>query len=180
MRGGTVDLGETIMITDERRADLYPQPDEVGESDTWSLPLMQGKTLEIDAAFLGVASARQDKHNHAGTFAPKGRRCPACRWYEPRIFKVTETGKYLLYTLGCSNLPGEVDVPRYRYAADAHEAIFNMATNDAEHGTRFLTTPAKMMFLMAAQHDATLAAALLDGHWVDSLKLDSSAVWRTT
>jgi len=168
------------MITDDRRAELYPQPDEVGESDTWRLPLVQEKELELNAEFLGVASARQDKHNHSGEFAPKGRRCPACRWYEPRIFRVIATGKYLLYTLGCSNLPGEIDVPRYRYAADAHEAIFNMATHDAEKGTRFLTTPAKMMFLMAAENDPAIAEALLAGNWVSSLEEHHSTVWRTT
>lgn len=167
------------MITDERRAELYPQPDEVGESDTWHLPLMHGD-LDLTGTFLGVASARQDKHNHAGRFAPKGRRCPACRWYEPRIFRVEGNGKFLLYTLGCSDIPGEVDVPRYRYAADAHEAIFNMATHDPEKNTRFLTTPAKMMFLMAAEHDETIADALLAGNWVNTLETPNSQVWRTS
>jgi hypothetical protein len=178
MRGGTVDLGETIMITDARRAELYPQPDEVGESDTWHLPLKSG-TLDFDATFLGVASARQDKHNHEGEHAPKGRRCPACRWYEPRIFKIADNGKYLLYTLGCSDIPGEIDVPRYRYAADAFEAIFNMATHDPDKNTRFLTTPAKMMFLMAAEHDDAVADALVAGAWVESLETNTQ-VWRTS
>lgn len=168
------------MITDERRAELYPQENEIGDTDVWDLPLLHGKELTINAMFIGVASARQDKHNHAGRFAPAGRRCPACRWYEPRIFKITETGKYLLYTLGCSDLPDEVDVPRYRYATDAHQAIFDMATHDPEKNTRFLTTPAKMMFLMAADHDAAIAEALIDGGWVDSLELSSAPVWRTS
>lgn len=168
------------MITDERRADLYPQEDEVGESDTWRLPLLSDKELVFEGDFLGVASARQDRHNHAGDFAQKGRRCPACRWYEPRIFKIKDTGKYLLYTLGCSEVPGEIDVPRYRYAVDAFEAVFNMATHDSEKSTRFLTTPARMMFLMAAEHDPAIADALIAGNWVESLEHGSSAVWRTT
>lgn len=167
------------MITDERRADLYPQPDEIGDCLVWELPLLHDKTLEVEAVFLGVATARQDKHTHGGEFTPKGRRCPACRWYEPRIFKVTESGKYLLYTLGCSDLPGEVDVPRYRYAADAHEAIFNMATHDAEKNTRFLTTPARMMFLIAAEHDKSIADALVDGGWVSRLTSDHESAWRS-
>lgn len=166
------------MITDERRAELYPQPDEVGESDTWHLPLAH-ETLDLSGTFLGVASARQDKHNHPGKFAPKGRRCPACRWYEPRIFRVDGNGKFLLYTLGCSDIPGEIDVPRYRYATDAHEAIFNMATHDPEKNTRFLTTPARMMFLMAAEHDPSIAEALLAGGWVESLETNTQ-VWRTS
>lgn len=167
------------MITDARRAELYPQPDEIGDHDTWHLPLLHEGTLDLDAVFLGVASARQDKHNHAGEFADRGRRCPACRWYEPRIFRVGDSGKYLMYTLGCSDVPGEVDVPRYRYAADAHEAIFNMATHDSEKSTRFLTTPARMMFLMAAEHDRAIAEALLEGHWVKSLE-SNPQVWRTS
>ena len=176
-----MDLGELItMITDDHRASLYPQPDEVGDRFIWELPLLHDKTLEIEAVFLGVSTARQDKHTHSGEFTPKGRRCPACRWYEPRIFKVTESGKYLLYTLGCSDLPGEVDVPRYRYAADAFEAIFNMATHDPEKNTRFLTTPARIMFLMAAEHDEGIADALIAGNWVPSLGLGHDPVWRTT
>lgn len=175
-----MDLGDAIMITDERRAELYPQPDEVGESDTWHLPLMgNSQALDVSGTFLGVASARQDKHNHPGRFAPRDRRCPACRWYEPRIFRIEGNRKYLLYTLGCSDMPGEIDVPRYRYAADAFEAVFNMATHDAEHNTRFLTTPAKMMFLMAAEHDEAIADALIAGGWVESLDIGSQ-VWRTT
>lgn len=168
------------MITDERRAELYPQEDEIGDQDTWRLPLQDGKILEIDAVFLGVASARQDKHNHSGEHAPEGRRCPACRWYEPRIFKVSDSGKYLLYTLGCSDLPGEIDVPRYRYAADAFEAVFNMATHDPEKNTRFLTTPARMMFLKASEHDPALGEALLSGGWVKSLEHDDRSTWRVS
>lgn len=175
-----MDLGElTTMITDERRAELYPQEDEVGEADVWHLPLMHGKTIDVDGTFLGVASARQDKHNHAGEHAPQGRRCPACRWYEPRIFKIEGNGKYLLYTLGCSDLPDEIDVPRYRYATDAFEAIFNMATHDAEKNARFLTTPARLMFLMAAEHDEAIADALIAGGWVESLDREGGAAWRT-
>lgn len=167
------------MITDARRSELYPTPDEVGEEDTWHLPLLRAGTLDLDAVFLGVASARQDRHNHPGEFAPADRRCPACRWYEPRIFRISDSGKYLVYTLGCSDMPGEVDVPRYRYAADAYEVIFNMSTIDEVTGNRFLTIPAKQMFLMAAEHDPDIAEALISGHWVSSLT-PSTEVWRTT
>lgn len=168
------------MITDERRTELYPQEAEIGDEGAWDLPLQDGKTLEIDAVFLGVSTARQDKHNHSGEHVPEGRRCPACRWYEPRLFKISDSGKYLLYTLGCSDLPGEIDVPRYRYAADAFEVIFNMATHDPRKNTRFLTTPARMMFLAAADHDPAIADALIAGGWVDSLKRDNGPAWRSS
>lgn len=153
------------MITDDRRTELYPQDDEVGETDIWDLPLEHDKDLEVRGIFLGVASARQDKHNHGGDFTPPGRRCPACRWYEPRIFR--ETGserRYVLYTLGCSNMPGETDRPRFRFAADAHEAIFIMSTPKGD--TRFLTAPAMKMFEMAAGHDIEIKKAL-DQQWTD-------------
>lgn len=171
------------MITDARRAELYPQPDEAGEHDTWVLPLLDGE-LEITGTFIGVASARQDKHSHSGPAAPPETRCPACRWYEPRVFRIDETGKYLLYTLGCSDIPGETDIPRYRYAANAHEVIFNMATQHEESGTRFLTTPARLMFRMAANHDPDIAEALTSGGWIPSGGRRTPAhgtghVWRT-
>ncbi len=169
------------MITDDIRAELYPQADEVGENAVWVLPLghvrvtgsgsgtdEDDRTLEIDGIFLGVATARQDRHNHGGDFAPEGRRCPKCRWFEPRVFReLTGKRRYVMYTLGCSNMPGETDRPRYRFAADAHEAIFVMSTVDNERGTRFLSAPAQRMFDMAAQYDLDIAAALRES-WSDS------------
>jgi hypothetical protein len=151
------------MITDARRTKLYPQPDEVGEEDTWLLPLDHGGELEVFGVFLGVASARQDKHNHGGRFTPQDRRCPACRWYEPRIFRETDGARrYVLYTLGCSDMPGETDRPRYRYASDAHEAIFTMSTPKGD--TRFLTAPARSLFEMAARRDDEIRQAL-ENQW---------------
>lgn len=147
------------MITDEARACLYPQADEVGDDLEWNLPLEHGSTLLVSGIFLAVASARQDKHNHGGAFTPPGRRCPACRWYEPRLFRET-TGarRYVLYTLGCSEMPGESDRPRYRYGADAYEAIFTMSTPKGD--TRFLTGPAMALFRMAAERDDEIREAL--------------------
>jgi hypothetical protein len=151
------------MITDPHRTELYPQPDEVGEEFDLDLPLEHG-SLPVHGVFLGVASARQDKHNHAGEFTPGGRRCPACRWYEPRLFRETAPPRrYVLYTLGCSNMPGETDRPRYRFAEDAYEAIFTMSTPSGD--TRFLTAPAMALFKMAALHDVEIKEAL-DRQWV--------------
>jgi hypothetical protein len=167
------------MITDELRADLYPQADEVGEEAVWELPLGEifaapgrdpdahhGGFLTVDGVFIGVATARQDKHNHAGPFAPRERRCPGCRWFEPRIFReLTGKRRYVMYTLGCSNMPGESDRPRYRYANDAFEAIFVMSTEkDDGSGARFLSGPAQRMFDMAAQQDPEIAHAL-ESQW---------------
>lgn len=153
------------MITDKRRTELYPQLDEVGEEFDIDLPLSHG-VLPFQGVFLGVASARQDKHNHGGPHPPYGRRCPACRWYEPRIFRETGgTRRYVLYTLGCSDLPGETDQPRYRYADDAYEAIFIMSTPSTDGDSRFLTAPARRMFQMAAGNDEEIKEAL-SRQWV--------------
>lgn len=163
------------MITDSARTELYPQEDEVGDSLRWDLPLNHGG-LEFEGIFLGVASARQDRHAHGGEFTPPGRRCPACRWYEPRIFRET-TGahRYVLYTLGCSDLPGETDRPRYRYAADAYEAIFIMSTPKGD--TRFLTSPAMRMFEMAAVRDDEIEEALAR-QWVTDEAPVQTHRWR--
>lgn len=164
------------MITDDARAELYPQPDEVGEDLVWELPLSYGK-LTVEGVFLGMASARQDKHNHAGQYPPQGRRCPACRWYEPRLFREGDgERRYVLYSLGCSDLPHETDRPRYRYAADADEAIFSMST--PKDGTRFLTAPAMSMFRMAAGYDPDIAEAL-ERQWTgDEPDLTGAPLWR--
>lgn len=175
------------MITDDRRAELYPQDDEVGEEAVWELPLGMIDTtnwdepanhLTVDGVFLGVATARQDKHNHPGPTAPPGRRCPACRWFEPRVFRELSGAKrYVMYTLGCSNMPGESDRPRYRYANDAHEAIFVMSTVNDDTGNRFLSSPAQRMFEMAGQWDMDIAQALAS-QWTTAAPADE-ARWQS-
>jgi hypothetical protein len=159
------------------RDELYPQPDEVGDTDVWKLPLTYGE-LEVEAVFLGVSSSRQDGHSHSGDVVTDDRPCKRCRWFEPRIFR--ETGgerRYVLYTLGCSDVPGEKDFIRYKYARDAYEAVANMKTPHRETGKRAIVGVTKRMFEMAAAFDTDLKTALEADGVLPAV--DDNRTWRS-
>jgi hypothetical protein len=143
------------------RADLYPQPDEVGETDVWELPTMNG-TIFVEGTFLGSATSQQESHSHAGETVPDDRKCPRCRWFEPRIFWEQDRSRYVLYTIGCSDVPGEVDFIRFRFGRDAHEAITSMMTPHPVTGVRGIVGVTKRMFEEAAKHDTHLLSALTE------------------
>lgn len=142
------------------RDELYPQPDEAGDQDLWKLPL-DFKVLEVEAQFLGVASSQQDGHSHPGEVVTDDRKCARCRWFEPRIFREsTGERRYVLYTIGCSDVPGEKDFVRYKYARDAYEAVANMKTPHPVTGVRAIVGVTKRMFEQAAELDPELKTAL--------------------
>lgn len=159
------------------REELYPQSDETGEEDLWRLPLTHGD-LEIEARFLGVASSQQDGHSHPGETVIDSRKCSRCRWFEPRIFRETSgERRYILYTIGCSDVPGETDFIRYKYARDAYEAVANMKTPHPQTGVRAIVGVTKRMFEQAAAFDTDLKAALeADGALPTA---DDTRTWRT-
>jgi hypothetical protein len=152
-------MGEQIMERINRN-EQYPQPDEAGDIAVWTLPLAYGE-LEIEAQFLGVASSQQDGHSHPGEIVTDNRKCARCRWFEPRIFRETDgERRYILYTVGCSDVPGEKDLIRYRYARDGYEAVANMKTPHPVTGVRAIVGVTKRLFEQAASFDSELKTAL--------------------
>jgi hypothetical protein len=160
------------------RDELYPQPDEVGEEDTWGLPLAYGE-LSIEAKFLGTASSQQDSHSHPGETVTDNRKCARCRWFEPRIFREAQGDRrYILYTIGCSDVPGEKDLIRYRYARDGYEAVAAMKTPHPSTGVRAIVGVTRRMFEQAAPFDSELKSALeADGVLVND---EDTRTWRTS
>ena len=149
-------------MTYKQGSDDYPMDEDVGTITDWVLPLAGGD-LRFRGQFLGWATSKQDTHSHAGAFAPDSRKCPGCRWFEPRLFRESDGDRrFVLYTVGCSDVPGEVDHIRYRFARDAHEAVFTM-TASRRQGTgpgRFLSAPARGMFDQAVRFESEIATAL--------------------
>jgi hypothetical protein len=167
------------MTADDRYTDDYPQPDEVGSTAAWELPLMEGGTLKTTAEFLGMATSQQDVHSHPGDYVPDNRPCPACRWFEQRIFR--ETGaerRYLIYTISASDLPGEVDRIRFRWAKDAYEAVFVVSVpNQWSAGKRFLPGQVRQTLEMAAERDPGIGEALAG--YETQTRSRSDQGWRT-
>lgn len=143
------------------RAELYPQDDEVGETDVWDLPTMNG-AISVNGRFLGSATSQQEDHSHPGEVVTDDRKCARCRWFEPRIFWDAIAKRYVLYTIGCSDVPGEVDLIRIRYGRDAYEAITSMMTPHPVTGIRGIVGVTRRMFDTAARLDPFLRTALVE------------------
>lgn len=141
-----------------------PGPDQVGVEGSWVLPGEDGEPVRLEGAFLGMSSSHRYRHTaHEGEFAPRGERCSACRWFEPRIFR--ETGgmeRFLLHHTGVSGAPGETDRIRVEYALTATEVIEVLVTRRTLAGgaqETFLTTPAARVLAQASGFDDELHEA---------------------
>lgn len=145
-----------------------PVARHAGQRGSWELPVgREGavKTL-ADATFLGFGSTERSRHvNHVDSdYAPPKVKCPACRWYESRLFKVHETAEkshYLVHHVGASVVPGEVDWCRFEEAYSGHAVIelftVRPSPDDLDrHGrqrTPFLTRPGADLLALAAGFD---------------------------
>lgn len=137
----------------------YPGPSDVGIFGTWTVPV-EGGTERVQALLIGTASTRQTRHSHAGEHVPDRRPCPACRWFEVRIFEhgFNQTG-YTVATTGASDIPGESDRGRVQYARDAFEAV-HMLSSPGDGANRFLSAPVRDALEQAARTDQAVAEAL--------------------
>lgn len=142
---------------------LYPDDHDLGVTRKWSLPRQDSPAhLIVSAQFIGLGTSQEDVHSHSGPVLTDDRRCLACRWFEARLFLTKEEDqRYLLYKVGASNIPGEVDRIRYRHAKDAFEAVLFMSVpHNTDPKARFLGAPAKDMFITAGAFDDAIGQAL--------------------
>lgn len=137
----------------------YPDMSYVGTWGTFQVPGESG--LEsVRARLIGLASTRQDRHTHAGDRVADSRPCPACRWFEVRVFQhgFGETG-YTVATAGMSDLPGETDRGRVQSARDAFEAV-HLLSSPGDGGRRFLSAPVRDALEQASGIDPDTSTAL--------------------
>lgn len=159
--------------TDSVTASLPGDP-EVGQSGTWNLPLTddqdQTDVLTFTGRFLGVWSSRRPYHSrHDGQFADPGERCSACRWFEPRIFRVDdadpgaplERDGYVVHYVGGTIVPGEVMRCRADKVATANEVLEVLTTRRGDKAP-FLTVPAARVLAQAATYDDDLDNAYVN------------------
>lgn len=146
-----------------------PVARHAGQRGAWELPVgREGAVKSLpDATFLGFGTTERSRHvNHgAADYAPVKVKCPACRWYESRLFKVhdpaTGATHYLVHHVGASRVPGEVDWCRYEEAYSGH-AVVELFTvrpspddldNHGRQRSPFLTRPGAAVLALAAGHD---------------------------
>jgi hypothetical protein len=84
----------------------------------WTIQTPTGM-MTFAGRLLGRATTESDRHrgHELQEYAPRGHRCSACRWYTCEIYDVD--GRYLIYTRGDTQVPGEDPIPRVTFASDA-------------------------------------------------------------
>lgn len=90
----------------------------------WTIKSAAGEMTFL-GQLLGRATTESDRHrNHPdNTFAERGVRCSACRWFSIELYIVEETKRYLIYTRGDTRVPGEDPIPRVTFASDARGVL---------------------------------------------------------
>lgn len=117
------------------------------------------RDLVFEGEIAGASTSQRDRHNHAGDFPPSRSRehkCNACRWQETTIY-VTREGEYVAYTVGRSNIPGEVDYATIFTAATGRELVDQLIVKSAPKP--FIPAPAARALAQAADMDDSIADA---------------------
>lgn len=149
---------------------LLPGPEKAGQDDTWVIRCgvfggtVAGQSrsrpccpvpgdLTLMGRFLGVGSVRSWRHTHPGTSAAPGQTCAACRWFEPRIFRLAN-GPYVVHYTGASLVPGELYRYRHEVIQTPGEVLEALTTRRQMQA--YLTVPAARALAQASTYDDDL------------------------
>jgi hypothetical protein len=132
----------------------------------WRFATRDG-ALEVTGSLLAYQSTyREDEHslNHPGArHAERGDKCRSCRWFEVRILlveaddAVEHGGRFLVYTVGRSLVPGEVDLIRAAFTDSPYTVVELLTQRDG--GRPFLPASSARALADAAAHDLDLRDA---------------------
>lgn len=103
----------------------------------YEITAKDGAVLNVYAEKLSFASSHLEEHQHRGEIAPPGWRCGACRWFEVTIYRLPEDdsetpqdadvppigARYMVHTVGRSEVPGEIDFTRAAWADTPHKVM---------------------------------------------------------
>lgn len=141
----------------ELELDELPMEDQLNEVGRWELPPGRDDDDEledvlIEGRFIGLGSSEHRTHkDHAGEFAERGGRCGACRWFETRIFRLTDDTGYLIYNVGVSLVPGEQHLVTVERARTPQEVVERYTRR--RDGEVYLTSPSARALAQAAGYD---------------------------
>lgn len=87
--------------------------------------------ITIRGELIGESTSRKAWHSHPEfdqeipQYAPRGIRCPNCRWLEVQIYRLDKSHrcKYLVFTRGASDVPDEKDFDRLVWTNSANEVL---------------------------------------------------------
>lgn len=153
------------MTTEEIVDVALPTEDDVGELREWRLPTGK-KFVWFTGRFIGISTSRQELHYHVSDWPKPDERCRACRWFEPRIFRESNSDRYLVHRTGRSIVPGEVPLTSHEWVRGPYGVIEALTTRrrDAFTGSHdpYLTQPAARVLAVAAAYDDDLERAYID------------------
>lgn len=153
-----------------------PAVDALHQDCEWSLEVRDGEMLTVTARLLGFASSRRLEHTHGRTYDTgrdhdrpardaQASRCPACRWFEIRIFRVDDTrhpGPYLVHSLGPSVVTGERTFVRAEFAQTGYEVIELCTVRRGDRGEPYLPAAAARALSQAAGVDRGIQDAYVN------------------
>lgn len=131
-----------------------------------------GQRVVVHASQLAATSSQEPSHRHLGAHAPKNWRCGACRWFEVAIYRLIDSTelpnesfadtvppdtRYVVHTVGRSNVPGEIDFGRVAPAATPHK-VLELLTQWNQSRPRLPNASAEAVDA-AAMYDGDLDAA---------------------
>jgi hypothetical protein len=153
---------------------------EIAPEATYSVQTRDG-TVTFKGRLIGIGTSQRS--NHVGAhrltfpdkpgerFTEKGSRCSACRWFETRIYEVTQdsfesvmdirdSAKYAVHTMGKSVVPNEITLCRLEWANSGHEVIEWLTVRREDEV--FLPAPAARALAQAAGYDREIEAAYVN------------------
>jgi hypothetical protein len=98
-----------------------PQQTEEPTVSEWTIETQTGM-MTFTGKLLGRGTTETTDHrgHREDTFAQRGQRCSACRWFTCEVYELTTgDGRYLVYTRGETRVPGEDVIPRVTFSSNA-------------------------------------------------------------
>jgi hypothetical protein len=144
---------------------LIPESDPLPELEEHLIEVRtdSGTTdVKVRGRLLGYATTEQDGHeNHPGEWAGERVKCPRCRWTEVYIYStegVPGEKRFLVLTIGRSDVPDEVDLVRRSPAANALLVTEALVMRNSTSGRTHRTHCGARALAEASSFDASLRA----------------------
>jgi hypothetical protein len=115
---------------------------------------------------IGASTSEASHHNHDGEYLPRStpggerrRKCSACRWLETTLYR-TDTGKYVVHTIGRSIVPGEIDYIRVTFTPSAYEVVEICTVKNAAEP--YIPDPSARALAQASEDDDAIQEAYVN------------------
>lgn len=121
------------------------------------------QTVQFHGVLIGEGSSHSRHHNHlTNTYVQDGRdpktnrkyKCHACRWQDVYIYTVNDSDDYVVYTIGMTMVPGELEYTKITRTASPTEVQEVLTVRNREGA--YIPAPARRALAQAADKDEDL------------------------